>query len=116
MVKKDKFAWFLIRVGLAFAFIYAAVAGYLRPDDWIGYFPASLREAVPENILLSGWGIFEVILALWILSGKKVFIPSLIAVFALAGLIFTNFVQMDVIFRDVTILMVAIALAIHSRS
>lgn len=115
MAKKEKWAWFLIRAGIAFAFLYAAIAGYLRPNDWIGYFPATLRHAVPENILLYSWGIFETVIALWILSGKKVFVPSLLAVISLAGLIFTNFSQMDVIFRDVTILAVAAALAIHSR-
>ena len=113
--RRDKAAWFLIRAGIAFAFFYAAFAAYQNPANWISYFPAFIRNGFPEQTLMICWEILQIIIGLWILSGKKVFLPSLFASFALAGLIFYNLAQMDVIFRDVTILAAAIALTLHSR-
>lgn len=110
----EKISWVLVRIGVAFAFLYAAVAGFLDPQSWIGWFPHFMRAAVPELILLKVWGVFETVLGLWILSGKKIFVPSALASLSLAGLIVTNFAAMDVIFRDITILCSTIALAIQN--
>jgi hypothetical protein len=102
----------ILRIGLAFSFLYAAIAAYFRPDDWIGYFPTFLREIFSNDLLLSGWGFFEIIIAVWLLSGKRIFIPSVVAALSLAGLILTNLGGFDVIFRDVTIMACALALAV----
>lgn len=69
---------------------------------------------VPVTIILPIWGVYELITAFWILSNKKIFIPSALATFSLAGLIIFNFGAMDVIFRDVTIMLATLALAIKS--
>ena len=111
---REKIAWLVIRIGIAFCFLYAAIAGFVDPQSWVGWFPKFMRELLPDNTLLGGWGIFEIILALWILSGKKIFIPSVLASLSLAGLILYNLNVMDIIFRDVTILCATIALAIES--
>ncbi|MDP6527631.1 MAG: hypothetical protein QF858_02005 [Candidatus Pacebacteria bacterium] len=55
------------------------------------------------------------IIALWLLSGKKIFIPSVLAALYLAGIIVFNFAQIDVIFRDVSILAMALALVFTTR-
>ncbi|KKU67862.1 MAG: hypothetical protein UX89_C0012G0023 [Parcubacteria group bacterium GW2011_GWA2_47_16] len=106
----------VLRVGVAFAFIYAAIDGFVDPDSWVGWFPKSARDIVPAETLLRLWGIFQIILSLWIVSGKKIFWPSLVASLSLAGLILTNLGAMDIIFRDVTILAATIALTIQSFS
>lgn len=111
---KEKTAWLLVRLGVAFAFIYAALAGFVTPDDWIGFFPSFAEKIAPAETLLLIWGIVEIIIALWILSGKHIFIPSLIAALSLAGLIATNLGAIDILFRDVTILLSACALAVQS--
>lgn len=104
----------VLRIGVAFVFFYAAIAGLMQPENWIGYFPQFLRKLVPETLLLGCWAIFEIIIASWILSGKKIFIPSALASLSLAGLIVFNIPQMDVIFRDISILCTSVALAINS--
>ena len=115
----------VLRVGVAFAFIYAAIDGFVDPDSWVGWFPKSARDIMREETLLIVWGavelilgiwIFQIILSLWIVSGKKIFWPSLVASLSLAGLILTNLGAMDIIFRDVTILAATIALTIQSFS
>src|SRR3989338_586898 len=97
---QENAAQIVLRIGVAFAFIYAAVAGFIDPDSWIGYFPDFARSMIPERTLLILWGIFEIILALWIVSGKKIFIPNVVASLSLAGLIIGNLDAMDIIFRD----------------
>lgn len=111
---RDTTAKLIIRLGVVFAFLYAAISGYLYPESWIGYFPGFLRENLSQDLLITGWGLFEIVIALWILSNKKIFIPSVLASLSLAGLIVFNWNLMDVIFRDVTILAATIALAIWS--
>jgi len=69
---------------------------------------------VPENILLPAFSIFEIILALWILWGKYLFYSSLLASVSLLGIIFFNLGQMDIIFRDISILLTAVSLSVYS--
>jgi uncharacterized membrane protein YphA (DoxX/SURF4 family) len=111
---KLSLAQFILRFGLAFSFLYAGIAGMIEPGNWIGYFPPFLRDLASDNILLWSWGLFEIVIGLWILSGKKIFIPSLLASLSLVGLIATNLGAMDIIFRDISILTVSIALTIEN--
>lgn len=113
-MNKSHFSNFILRLGLAFVFLYAAIAGFLEPESWVGYFPRFLRESVGEFLLLKLWGIFEIVLGLWILSGKKIFIPSVLASLSLLGLILANLGALDILFRDVAVLTVAVFLALTS--
>ncbi len=113
-MNRNDIANLILRVGVAFCFLYAAVVGYLDPESWVGWFPKFMRDIIPEFTLLKIWGGFELIIGLWILSGKKIFIPSVLASLSLVGLIIFNFAAMDIIFRDVTILCATIALAVQS--
>ncbi|PIR79727.1 MAG: hypothetical protein COU25_03895 [Candidatus Levybacteria bacterium CG10_big_fil_rev_8_21_14_0_10_35_13] len=111
---KEKVAFLLLRIGLSFAFLYAAFSSFLAPSNWIGYFPVFIRNLVTENILLPLFSIFEITLALWILWGKYLFYSSVLASISLLGIIIFNFNQMDIIFRDVSILLMAISLVVYS--
>lgn len=110
-------AQLILRVGLAFAFLYPPIAAYFDPYAWIGYFPDFLREAIGNDmLLLHSFGIVEVIVALWLLSGVRIFFPALLAALMLLGIIVFDFSQMDVIFRDVSIMAMALALMWDARS
>lgn len=106
----------LLRIGVAFAFLYPAVKAVFDPISWISYFPDFLLGIVPDAVLLHSFGALEVVIALWILSGKKIFIPSVLAALILTAIILFHWSGMDVIFRDVPILFMAIALALMARS
>lgn len=110
-------AQLILRVGLAFAFLYPPVAAYFDPYAWIGYFPDFLRDMIGnDTLLLHAFGAIEVIVALWVLSGVRIFLPSLLAALMLLGIIVFDFSQMDVIFRDVSIMAMALALMWDARS
>lgn len=113
---KEELAALLHRLGLSFVFVYAAVAAWFDPFSWIGFFPEWMRMLVPDNILLKGHSIAEIILALWILSGWRIFWPSIFAALAMAGIVFFNFGALDIVFRDVGIMSAALALAVLAKT
>lgn len=102
----------VLRVGLAFAFLYPAIAAWFNPFAWVGYFPPFILTMAfgHDIVLLHIFGITEILIALWILFGRRIFIPSFLAALYLVGIILFNLTQMDVIFRDISILAIAIAL------
>ena len=103
----------LLRVGVAFSFLYPPINALFDPYAWSGYFPTFLLSiAGPyELILLHAFGILEVLLALWILFGKNIRIPSAIAAFVLLLIVALNANQFPVLFRDLSIALMAGALA-----
>jgi len=101
-----------LRAGVAFAFLYPPIHAIWHPDIWIGYFPPFLFGYVPDEVLLHGFGIVEIIIALWILSGHKIFWPSLIAAAMLTGIVVFHWGSFEVLFRDASIAAAALALAL----
>lgn len=105
----------LLRIGVAFAFLYPPLDALMNPDSWIGYFPKFVHGFAPDAVLLHVFGVIEVIIALWILSGKKIFWPSLVAALMLIAIVFANLNNFEVLFRDLSISMMALALALQSK-
>ena len=114
-MQKDETVMLLLRIGVAFAFIYPAVAAYFNPVAWIGFFPVFISDFFSNEILmLTLFGLSEIMIALWILSGKRIFIPSVLASVYLFLIVALNWAILDVLFRDIPILLMAVALAIWS--
>jgi len=117
-----KVADWLLRIAVAFAFLYPPLNALSDPASWLGYFPSFVRDAatqagIPDMVLLHGFGVVEVIIALWILSGWKVVWPATAAALMLAVIIVLDFGNFQVLFRDVSIMFAAAALAfMHSKS
>lgn len=108
----------LLRIGVAFAFAYPAISAFVTPLAWVGFLPAFARDLAGsgnERILLHLFGAIELALALWLLSGKRVFIPSAASALILGAVVSLNVNQMDVVFRDLPILLMALILALESR-
>ena len=101
---------FLLRAGLAFAFVYAAVGAFVNPSAWLGFFPPFLVDAFPQTALLWGFGIGEIALATWLLSGFHHRIAGALSAVMLFGIVVFNTGQMDVVFRDISLALAALAL------
>ena len=106
---------FFLRLGLASVFLYAAIASFLTPNNWIGFLPTWLKNIIPGIILLSIFSIYEIILSLWLLSGKKIYYASILSAITLFLIIITNITNLDILFRDIAIFFSAISLAILSK-
>ena len=108
----------LLRAGIAFAFVYPAIAAYLDPISWIGYFPVFMRDFAGtgnELVLLHTFGLSELAIAAWLLFGKNHFIPGALAALYLGAIVILNAGQMDVVFRDLSILLMALAIALDAH-
>lgn len=105
----------VLRVGVAFAFLYPPINALWNPESWIAYFPPFTRGYVPDEVLLHSFGAIEVVIALWLLSGKKIFWPSLAAAAMLVAIVVFDFYNFEVVFRDLSIAAAAIALALMHR-
>lgn len=115
-MRNNKLGMFVLRAGIASVFLYAAIASFLEPQNWIGYLPQFLRNIFPANILLMTFSTYEIILSIWILWGYKVFYSAVLASLTLVGIIVANFGALDITFRDIAILFAAAALAILEKS
>lgn len=111
----NKISEYALRLGLAFAFLYPAVSSFLDPNSWIGFFPFFLRDNFPHQLLLSGFSLFEIAVALTLLFLKNPFYPSLLAAIVLAAIILLNLPEFPILFRDLTILLAALSLAFFPR-
>lgn len=106
----------LLRLGVALSFLYPPVNALVDPYSWVGYFPAFLRgDGIPEMTLLHVFGAIEIVIGLWILSGKRIFAPSLAAAAILIAIVFFNLGDFQVLFRDISIAAMALALAVLNR-
>ncbi len=104
----------LLRLGLAFVFVYAAYSSFLNPESWIGFFPNFIRAIVPENILLTGFSLVEIVLGVWLVSGFKTFYAAAVASLLLLGIVIFNLAIMDLIFRDIGLFFASLALLVGS--
>lgn len=104
-----------LRGALAFSFLYPPINAWSDPAAWVGYFPAFTQGILPDATLLHVFGVVEIVLALWILSGWKIFFPSLIAAAMLFTIVAFNMSEFQVLFRDVSIALLALALAYAHR-
>jgi hypothetical protein len=107
-------AMVVLRVGVAFAFLYPAINALFDPDSWIGYFPAFMHGYVPDVLLLHGFGLLEIIIALWIVSGWRILAPSVLATLMLLAIVVLDASEFQILFRDVSIAGAAAALAINA--
>lgn len=110
-VKSVKLASFLLRTGLGIVFLYAALASLLEPDSWIGFLPAVARKVIDPGFLLKLFSAYEILLALWLMSGKETFHAALLAAATMFAIVVQNIGLLDNLFRDVAIFFAALALA-----
>lgn len=116
----DRLTSIILRVGVAFSFLYPALNALFEPYTWLGYFPQFARQlggsfGLSELTLLHTFGALEVVLALWILSGWKIFWPSVAACAMLVAIVIFNPSEFPVLFRDLSIAAAALALAISAK-
>lgn len=101
----------LLRLGLAFIFGYAAIELVINPNSLIEFTPEFVTQILPVYIFLALFGMYHVVLCLWFLWGEKLLIPSLLAAATMAGIVVFNLDLFVIVFRDVAIMFMALALA-----
>lgn len=110
--EKNQLASFFLRSGLGIVFLYAAIASFLTPTSWAGFFPAWMAALLPVNILLILFSLFEILLALWLFSAYKAPYAGIVAAVILFLITVFNVQELDIVFRDVALLFAALALVL----
>ena len=105
---------FSLRIGLAVVFFYAAIAAFLDPNSWIGFIPLFVRSIIGPLTFLHIHSFAEIVLGLWLLSNKKTFYAAILSALAIVSILIFNVGALDIIFRDVAIFFMAVALSILS--
>lgn len=103
---------FILRIALAVPFLFAAIDATLQPEAWVGFIPFFLRNIFPESLLLGAHAVVDFTLALWLLSGWKTKYAAAFSALNLAIIIVVNITALEIIFRDVGLLLAAIALGV----
>lgn len=111
---QDEMASRVLRLGLVFVFLYAAGSSFLQPETLAGYFPSFLPHSWATE-LLPAFGVYEVLLAAALASGRFTYVASVLAGLTLAAITAANPDAFPVLFRNVAIMCAAIALALQTR-
>ncbi len=101
---------YVLRLGLAFAFIYPAVSAFIEPSNWIGFIPTFIRNLVSADIFLAFYSIAELIIGAGILLSKNPFYYAVSGAIVLGAIVILNIGSFDLVFRDVSIIGMAVAL------
>ena len=113
---RNKTISLILRLSLAFSFLYPAINGFFEPYNWTGYFPSFLQDITTDTTLLLLFALFEITIALWLISGWKLVYASTITTLTLLAIVTFNFSEIDVLFRDIPIAMMGIALIILHKN
>jgi hypothetical protein len=70
-----------------------------------------LTDRISADVLLTGFSVYELLLAGWLLSGVYVRYAALLCAATLAGIVVTNFELFAITFRDIALIFAALALA-----
>jgi len=116
-MRREQLVHLALRIGAAFAFLYPSIAAVFDPVSWFSYFPRFVRDLpVDPLVLLHGFGILEAALALWVLSGWKIRTPAFAMTAILIAIVVLNLSGLDVVFRDLSIALMTLALALWPKT
>ncbi len=100
----------ILRWGLAFVFFYAAIASVASPERWVIYVPSFISSIMAPQSFLVVFSLYELILAGFLFSGKKMFWTSFFAVITLAAIVIVDFSLITIVFTDIGLAFAALAL------
>lgn len=103
-----------LRLGLASVYLYAGISAILFPQNWIAFLPLFLKPFIPLETLLLLTSVIQILLAVWLLSGLKLFYAGIASAVMILGIIFLNLNALDITFRDFTIFFTSLAVVIGS--
>lgn len=101
-------AQLLLRLGLAFVFLYAAISSFVAPENWIGFIPGWVP--FDPEFLLKMHAVFEILLASWLLWGAKIKWAAWLSALSLFAILVGTGLD-EITFRDVGLMSSAVALA-----
>lgn len=115
LLQNKQLPLWLLRIGLATMFLYAAISSFLTPNEWIGYLPSFITGIFDAEMILRLFSVIEIALAIWLLSGVRTRYAAFFATAMLIGITISNFSLLAISFRDTGLAFSALALAFLSE-
>lgn len=119
MQKFQPISLWLLRVGVAVPFLYAGADSLFHPENWLGYIPAwgvvLVERVASMDMFLRIYAIAEIILGVWLLSGKKMVWSGIAAAAWLLAITVLNIGQLPVVFRDLGLAGAALSLSLFQN-
>ncbi|HSX35394.1 MAG TPA: hypothetical protein VLH84_00495 [Patescibacteria group bacterium] len=109
-LSNPKLSIWILRIGLAFVFGYAAVMSLVHPLQWAGYLPSFATNFVGADTAVRLLAIYELLLAAWLLTGTYLKYCAALCALTLAGIVAFNTGNLLITFRDVGLACMAVAL------
>lgn len=100
----------ILRLGLAFVFLYAALFVSINATTGEHYVPNFVRQIIPIQIFLLFFTIYEILLSFWLISGKFIKYSALFAALTIFSITAFNIADFHTLFRNVCIFATAVAL------
>lgn len=115
--KKELLISFLLRSGLAIVFFYAGISSFLNSANWIGFVPNFVSLIISKEIFLIIFSAYQVLLGAGLLFDYKTFALSILSSATLFLILFVNIMNLEILFRDIAILFMALSLiALSSKN
>lgn len=107
----------LLRLGLAFVFLYAGINIFLEPSSWIGFVPKWIENfGLSRELALYAHAVGDIVVALGMLSGRKHFWAGISAFAMLFSIVLFNGLPLLLItFRDIGLAFAALAYAFYKK-
>lgn len=102
----------LLRFSIIFVFWYAAYRSFLNPTSWVGFVPAWMGSVAEPERVLEFFSVGQITVGFWLLVGWKLRAAAIVAALFVVGIVLSNLGAFDIVFRDVTIIFAALALAV----
>ena len=115
-MEKERLASVLLRIGIALTFLYASYSSLTNPTSWVGFVPDFVGNFIQVNLFLELFSYFQIALSVWLLSGYKMFYSGIVTVLVTLPIVILNPIQMDIVFRDITIIFAGLALTTLNES
>ena len=100
----------ILRWGIAFVFFYAAIASLASPEGWLAFVPSFVAAIIPQKVFLTGFALYELVLAGMLLLGRKLYWVSLLSTATLSAIVVVDFFVIDIVFRDIGLAFASLAL------
>lgn len=107
---KPVVASLIIRISLAIVFGYAAIGAFVQPIAWIGYIPDFVASFIDPKLALDGLSVVQLLLAIWLISGKYIKFSAGVSIAFLTGILFTSPGAILITFRDIGLIGAAVGL------
>lgn len=112
----SKYGPLLLRVGLAFVFIFAGVAALSNPSNWIGYIPTWVSHMLPFSVetFLKIHAGTDILIGVLLLFGVWLRWVALVGALFLLSIVILSGID-EVTFRDVGLIGALLSIAVTSR-